>query len=897
MILHARRRPQLLKGLRQALPSACFYLALVTLFVFALPEKAWQIRPQHLIVVGILGLWRYCWMALHMARAAIYSLFWFPKVRRRAENLPPDLSYPERLYLLIPTYREIPWVSQSMMHSVLREVSSLRCKTTLLVSCAEGEDVLFQKVLEHHPRGDQVELVLLNQKHGKRVGMGQALRALCRQNKEEDSLVVFMDGDTVLGPDTFQKCLPLFKLFPRLGAVTTDELPVVDGSRAYKDWYELRFAQRHRLMKSMSLSRRVLTLTGRFSIFRTSLAVDEEFISYLEKDRLDHWLHGRFRFLTGDDKSTWFKLLKGGWEMLYVPDAVVFCLESADENPLRQSVAKMTRWFGNMLRNNGRAIALGPKPMGFFVWWCLVDQRLSMWTTLVGPAGAIFLALFESPYYLAFYVIGAVAARLFYLTVLALEGLRSSLIHLPQLLYTQWAGSFVKIWVLFRLDRQTWGAARGGMRLQARGGAPLWLKRVVPGMQTALAAVTFLGVVAVLVGVLRVPSEPFELMAGAATHKISVSPGTVTKADTVYASDFGARGDDAEADDRAIQQALDSLTGTERGVVVLPRGRLLLEGPLRIGRSHTWLVGAGASETVLEASFTRDMGEAAILVAGAGRRRSAGSTLAAPLGAEQRVAELSAPLAVDRAGFLWLGTENSPDFMRALGARNWNRPFPWLRQALTPVTGTSGEHVLLANELGFALPAQSRAEPAEMVRNVRLEGFAMRHTVPGADREKTRFLYDNLYPDHAVDAIAFQWAAYSEAADLRIEMSGRHPVNIENSYGVSLKNLDIDGAWNKGEDGMGYLRFARSYYCSLESSRIRNIRHLVFQWSAAYNEVRRCTIEVDVNFHGGFSHHNVVRDSKLSPPEQHPWPAVFETPNTASWAPPDGDANKVIELP
>jgi len=58
-------------------------------------------------------------------------------------------------------------------------------------------------------------------------------------------------------------------------------------------------------MQSHALSGRVLTLTGRMSVFRGEHLTKIDFIRLVEADCLDHWLWGRFRFLSGDDKSTW----------------------------------------------------------------------------------------------------------------------------------------------------------------------------------------------------------------------------------------------------------------------------------------------------------------------------------------------------------------------------------------------------------------------------------------------------------------------------------------------------------------------------------------------------------------------------------------------------------------
>ncbi len=76
-----------------------------------------------------------------------------------------------------------------------------------------------------------------------------------------------MDGDSELTPGTLRKCLPLFRMFPKMGALTTDELPIVTGSYLFSEWFHLRLAQRHYQMSSVSLSRKVMCLTGRFSLF------------------------------------------------------------------------------------------------------------------------------------------------------------------------------------------------------------------------------------------------------------------------------------------------------------------------------------------------------------------------------------------------------------------------------------------------------------------------------------------------------------------------------------------------------------------------------------------------------------------------------------------------------
>jgi len=159
---------------------------------------------------------------------------------------------------------------------------------------------------------------------------------------------------------------------------------------------------------------KVLTLTGRLSIFRAKKVTDLKFIRLIEADCLDHWLWGRFRFLSGDDKSTWYALLKDRAEMLYVPDALCWTVDTISEEGMYQRmIQNLLRWSGNMLRNGARAIALGPRRVGFFIWWCIVDQRIAMWTSLAAPLAMISAGFIVSKSYWTSYVLWVMLTRLF----------------------------------------------------------------------------------------------------------------------------------------------------------------------------------------------------------------------------------------------------------------------------------------------------------------------------------------------------------------------------------------------------------------------------------------------------------------------------------------------------
>jgi mannuronan synthase len=222
-------------------------------------------------------------------------------------------------------------------------------------------------------------------------------------------------------------------------------------------WHRLRFAQRHLLMSSFALSRRLITLTGRMSVYRARVATDPAFIELIRNDSLDHWRFGRLPLLTGEDKSAAYWLLERGMASLYVPDVQVLTIEQPPApDLLRASTALMLRWFGNMLRASGRCLRLGPRRVGWFVWWCLLDQRISMWTPLIGPIASILLAIAVSPAFLYAYLLWVMGTRLLQSLFLLTVRPTISGLYPPLLYYSQIYGALLKTWVLFRLDRQRW---------------------------------------------------------------------------------------------------------------------------------------------------------------------------------------------------------------------------------------------------------------------------------------------------------------------------------------------------------------------------------------------------------------------------------------------------------
>jgi glycosyltransferase Alg8 len=308
-----------------------------------------------------------------------------------------------------------------------------------------------------HPSGVEIRY-MFQRGDGKRSAMAEVLRAIARSDPGPDDLVVFMDGDIRLPASSFRRSMPFFLLEEDLGALTTNNRAVVRGGDMTREWYDLRYAQRHMLMCSLSLSRRVLVLTGRYSVMRADLCTRPDFIQLVERDQLEHRRFGTITFLSGDDKSTWYWLLKNNWAMRYLPDVMAYGFEELpDRNRFFAStVSLMRRWFGNMFRTNGRAIALGPRRMGLFTWWCIVDQRLSIWTTLIGPTVAIVMTLLVRPSFGLVYLLWIMSTRLIASGLLGLVWGRMSPLWPLLLYYNQIIGAALKSSLNFRYNQQKW---------------------------------------------------------------------------------------------------------------------------------------------------------------------------------------------------------------------------------------------------------------------------------------------------------------------------------------------------------------------------------------------------------------------------------------------------------
>ncbi len=435
------------------------YSLILLILIIETPNKL-TILKDHFYIVGLfgfIGAYRYSLWLTHLVRALIYEKIVYAEIRKKVNILSEEEWKPDRLYFMLVSYGEEKKILFNSIKSIIQEAKNLNLPATLcLGSACSHDEKIVSDVIKTLPDGHKIKVLFIRQNlANKRLQMGGALRALVRQGIKENDPIIFMDGDSIIMPGCLRKCLPVFYIKPNVHAITTNEKAIVINSSLFSDIMNLRFAIRNFHMNSMALSKKVLCLTGRFSIFRAGQISGEDFISRIENDYINDWYWNKIQFLSGDDKSTWYSLLKEGAEMLYVPDALVYSIEKTKINPVADYIENLKRWGGNMLRNNKRSLALGPGKTGFFPWLILLDQRISMWTAIISPS-IIVLTIFRDIRLTYMIIIWVLLVK--YLQALLFFYYGKTINHTYPIIYYlhQFLNGIVKIYILFHLKMQRW---------------------------------------------------------------------------------------------------------------------------------------------------------------------------------------------------------------------------------------------------------------------------------------------------------------------------------------------------------------------------------------------------------------------------------------------------------
>ena len=125
--------------------------------------------------------------------------------------------------------------------------------------------------------------------------------------------------------------------------------------------------------------------------------------------------------------------------MLYLPDVRTVTLEHPPAKGLLLAAASlMPGGADDVFGGSSTAIAPGPRRIGLFTWWCLIERRVSAWTPLIGLVVALLFGLGQSALCLYAYLLWVGATRLLDALLLltarpAISGLYPPLIYFGQI--------------------------------------------------------------------------------------------------------------------------------------------------------------------------------------------------------------------------------------------------------------------------------------------------------------------------------------------------------------------------------------------------------------------------------------------------------------------------------
>lgn len=380
------RDPRFRKGL---VPGLCANIALLVFMVLWSMALLDSVAASSLMLgLGVIGVWRHGWGLMNFARAQRY--------RRLSASTTAALRFdPDMLLIAIVTfYDQSDEQVASVSYALAEALEAFSTQPLLVVAYRTAR----HRLLVERIVADRAALQFVRQNgEGKRAALADCLSLVMDKIPSataDRAGLLLVDGDTVVTRQAVTQSAASLATRPDLGAVVVNEWPLLQDGGLFGLWRLLRSLQRNKLMMAFALSDRVLVLTGRFAMIRASILLKPDVVNRMRRDYLltDQ---AYIPMLTGDDKTTWLEVLRQGYAMTYLPEAVIHPIETPDlrKGFVRTVYALSQRYSGNMARANLHPDAWRNLNGKLHFHYGLLDQRISMWTSLLTPCILLFLLI------------------------------------------------------------------------------------------------------------------------------------------------------------------------------------------------------------------------------------------------------------------------------------------------------------------------------------------------------------------------------------------------------------------------------------------------------------------------------------------------------------------------
>jgi phage-related protein len=277
----------------------------------------------------------------------------------------------------------------------------------------------------------------------------------------------------------------------------------------------------------------------------------------------------------------------------------------------------------------------------------------------------------------------------------------------------------------------------------------------------------------------------------------------------------------------------------------------------------------------------------------------------------------SPPIGVYAGGWVLIYAANTKSFYTSTGTTNpaHHRGTPNVRTRIHRVTGVDDGAIGIWPALEFDVPRNQEADgdvaidsgfpssyyslivPLEVVRGAGLESMTIQQPMDAAPSvtgatysfspSMAVYNYTNMAPEYAMLGVLMRWAVDCFVRDCTIQMAGSHPIATEFAVNCTVQDNFLDGSWNKGAGGNGYLRISKAGSCLIQRNTLRNLRHLTLQWSASGNVVKQNNLTMDLNLHGGWERFNLLENNISTIPYEHRYgtPSPTDPSAGSNWFP------------
>ena len=124
---------KLKNGLNEA-SGWLLYLSLLMLLALALPRTVFDPESRDfLLLIGIVGIWRYSMGAMHFVRGCLFLYLVYPWYRRKVLKL-GKAADPSHVFLMVTSFRIDALTTAMVYRSVIREAIDCGYPTTVVCS-------------------------------------------------------------------------------------------------------------------------------------------------------------------------------------------------------------------------------------------------------------------------------------------------------------------------------------------------------------------------------------------------------------------------------------------------------------------------------------------------------------------------------------------------------------------------------------------------------------------------------------------------------------------------------------------------------------------------------------------------------------------------------------------